>query len=72
MYPVELDTRDTTESNTSASYLDLLLSIVRDGYFHTSINDKCDDFNFYIKLLTQLCVVLFHLRRPIAFSFHNI
>ena len=26
MYPTELDIKDTTESNTSASFLDLLLS----------------------------------------------
>ena len=48
MYPVELEIKDTTESNTSASYLDLLLSIGRDGQLHTSINGKCDDFNFHI------------------------
>ena len=50
MYPVELEIKDTrtTESNTSASYLDLLLSIGRDGQLHTSINDKRDDFNFHI------------------------
>ena len=48
MYPVELEIKDTTESNTSASYLDLLLSIGRDGQLHTSIYDKCDDFNFHI------------------------
>ena len=30
MYPVELEIKDTAESNTSASYLDLLLSIGRD------------------------------------------
>ena len=48
MYPVELEIKDTTESNTSASYLDLLLSIGRDGQLHTSICDKCDDFNFHI------------------------
>ena len=29
MYPVEVEIKDTTESNTSASYLDLLLSIGR-------------------------------------------
>ena len=29
MYPIELEIKDTTESNTAASYLDLLLS--RDG-----------------------------------------
>ena len=39
---------DTTESSTSASYLDLLLSIGRDGQLHTSIYDKRDDFNFNI------------------------
>ena len=48
MYPVELEIKDTTESNTSASYLDLLLSIERDGKLQTSIYDKHDDFNFHI------------------------
>ena len=47
MYPVELEIKDTTESNTSASYLDLLLSIRRNGQLDTSIYDKRDDFNFY-------------------------
>ena len=31
-----------------ASYLDLLLSIGRDGQLHTSLYDKRDDFNFHI------------------------
>ena len=48
MYPPELEITDTTESNTSASYLDLLLSIGRDGQLHTSLYDKRDNFNFYI------------------------
>ena len=48
MYPAELEIKDTTESTTSASYLDLLLSIGRDGQIHTSIYDKRDDFNFHI------------------------
>ena len=48
MYPPELDIKDTAESNTSASYLDLLLSIGRDGQLHTSLYDKRDDFNFHI------------------------
>ena len=47
MYHVEFEINDTTESNTSASYLDLLLSIERDGQLHTSIYDKGDDFNFH-------------------------
>ena len=48
MYPVEYDKKDLIESNTSACYLDLLLSIERGGQFHTSIHDKSDDFNFHI------------------------
>ena len=48
MYPAELEIKDITESTTSASYLDLLLSIGRDGQLHTSIYDKRDDFNFHI------------------------
>ena len=48
MYPPELEIKDTTESNNSASYLDLLLSIGRDGQLHTSLYDKRDGFNFHI------------------------
>ena len=48
MYPAELEIKDTTESNTSASFLDLLLSIERDGQLRTSLYDKSDDFNFRI------------------------
>ena len=48
MYPAEPEINDTTESNTFASYLDLILSIGRDGQLHTSICDKPDDFNFHI------------------------
>ena len=48
MYSAELEIKDTTESITSASYLDLLLSIVRDGQLHTSIYETRDDYNFHI------------------------
>ena len=48
MYPAELEIKDTTESNTSASYLDLLLSIESNGQLRTSLYDKRDDFNFHI------------------------
>ena len=43
-----VEIKDTTESNTSASYLDLLLSIESDGQLRTSLYDKRDDFNFHI------------------------
>ena len=48
MYSAELEIKDTTKSNTSDSFLDLLLSIGRDGQLCTSINDKRVDFNFHI------------------------
>ena len=48
MYPAELVIKDTTDSNTSASFLDLLLSIGRDDQLRTSLHDKRDDFNFHI------------------------
>ena len=48
MYPPVLEIKDTTESNTSASYLDLLLSIGRDGQLRTSLHDKRGDFHFHI------------------------
>ena len=48
MYPAELEIKDTTESYTSASYLDLLLSIGRNGQCHTSLYETLDDFNFHI------------------------
>ena len=48
MYPAELEIKYTTESNTSASYLDLLLSIESDGLLRTSLYEKHNGFNFHI------------------------
>ena len=48
MYPPELEIKDTTESFTSASYFDLLLSVGRDGQLRTSLYDKRNGFNFHI------------------------
>ena len=48
MYPADLEIKDTTESTTSVSYLDLLLSIGWDGRLHTPIYDKRDYFNIHI------------------------
>ena len=48
MYLVELEIKDTSENKTFASYLDLLLSIGRDGQLHTSNYDKRNFFNFHI------------------------
>jgi hypothetical protein len=45
-YPRELEIKDTTESPTSASYLDILLKIDTGGKPTTLLYDKRDDFNF--------------------------
>ena len=45
MYPAELEIKDTTESITTDSYLDLLLSIGNDSQLHSSIYDKREDFH---------------------------
>ena len=48
MYPTEQEINDITESTTSASYLDLLLSTGRDGQLHTCIYDKRGYYDFHI------------------------
>ncbi|KAK3101641.1 hypothetical protein FSP39_005107 [Pinctada imbricata] len=48
IYPSELEVKETTETNNSASYLDLMLSYDTDGHMNTSLYDKRDDFNFSI------------------------
>ena len=48
IYPIELEIKDTSESNISASRMDLPLSIERNDQLYASIYDKCDDFNFHI------------------------
>ncbi|KAK3085568.1 hypothetical protein FSP39_005430 [Pinctada imbricata] len=48
IYPSELEVKETTETNNSASYLDIMLSYDIDGHMNTSLYDKRDDFNFSI------------------------
>ena len=61
MYPAGLEIKDTTESNFSASYLDLLLSIggggVGGGRLRTSLYDKAiflllQSMAFYLTVYT--------------------
>ena len=55
MNPVELEIKNTVESNISASYLDLLSSIGRDDRLHACIKDKRDDFILHITHFPFLC-----------------
>jgi hypothetical protein len=55
--------KDTTESSTSASYLDDLLNIDVDGKLTTQLYDKRDDFDFAIvnfPYLVHVATSLYH------------
>jgi hypothetical protein len=53
--PNELQIKDTTESDKSATYLDILINIDSDGRLITSLYDKYDDFDFTIVNFPLLC-----------------
>ena len=48
IYSIELEIKDTTDTDTSASYLDLHLEIDSEGRLRTKLYDKRCDFNFPI------------------------
>jgi hypothetical protein len=53
--PDELEIKDTTESDKSASYLDILLNIDSNCRLKTSLYDKRDDFDFSIVNFPFIC-----------------
>jgi hypothetical protein len=55
IYLDELKMKDTTESDKSASYLDILLND-SNGRLTTSLHDKRDDFDFAIVNFPFLCI----------------
>jgi hypothetical protein len=55
IYPSELEIKDTTESSTSVSYLDVLLNIDADGQLTTQLYDKRDDFSFAFVNFPYIC-----------------
>jgi hypothetical protein len=46
IYPIELEIKDSTDTDRSASYIDLCLEIDKEGRLRTKLYDKKDDFNF--------------------------
>ena len=48
IYPSALEIKDTTDTDKSASYLDLFLEMTTDGMLNTKIYDKRDDLNAMI------------------------
>ena len=55
IYPIELEIKDTTDTDRSASYLDLHFEIDSEGRLRTKLYDKRDDFNFSIVNFPLIC-----------------
>ena len=56
IYPKELEIKDTTYTDMSASYLDLPFTIDSKGRLRTKLYDKRDDFHFSIPEHTRFIV----------------
>ena len=55
IYPIELQIKEITDTDRSASYLDLHLEIDREGWLRTKLYDKRDEFNFPIVNFPFIC-----------------
>jgi hypothetical protein len=55
IYPIELEINDTTDTDMSASYLDIHLEIDSECQLRTKLYDKRDDFNFPIVNFPFIC-----------------
>ena len=55
IYPPELEVKETTDTVSSASFLDLYLEFDDSGQLSTKIYDKRDDFNFKIINFPNMC-----------------
>jgi len=54
-YPIELEIKDTTETDSCTSYLDLHIDIDSVGRLRTKLYDKRDEFNFPIVNFPFIC-----------------
>ena len=70
IYLQELEVKDTTETASSASYLDLFLEIDDGGQLSTKIYDKRDDFNLEI-INFQICAAIYQLLLHMVFTSRN-
>ena len=55
IYPIELEIKDTTDTDRSASCLDLHFEIDSEGRLRTKLYDKRDDFNLSIVNFPLIC-----------------
>jgi hypothetical protein len=56
IYPPELEVEETTDTASSASFLDLYLEFDDSGQLSTKIYDKRDDFNFKMINFPNMCI----------------
>jgi hypothetical protein len=56
IYPPELKVKETIDTASSVSFLDLYLEIDDSGQLSTNIYDKRDDFNFKIINFPNMCI----------------
>ena len=55
IYPPELEVKETTDTASSAPFLDLYLEFDDSGQISTKTYDKRDDFNFKIMTFPNMC-----------------
>jgi len=55
IYPIKLEIKNNTNTDMSASYLDIHLEIDSEGRLRTKLDDKRDDFNFPIVNFPFIC-----------------
>ena len=55
IYLIELEIKDTTDTDRSASYLHIHIEIDSEGWLRTQLYDKRDDFNFPIVNFPFIC-----------------
>ena len=55
IYPIELEIKDTRDTDRSVSYLDLHLDIDSEGRLRTKLYDKRNEFNFPIVNFPFIC-----------------
>jgi hypothetical protein len=55
IYPIELEIKDTTDTERSASCRDIHLEVDSEGRLRTELYDKRDDFNFPIVNFPFIC-----------------
>ena len=55
IFPIEIEVKNTTDTDRSASYIDLHLDVDSKGRLRTNFYDKRDYFNFPIVNFTFIC-----------------